>query len=48
MCDSNKKHLSLALLRDEPVRPGYLASEIGLVGYHPSSRLAAPYAHVEA
>ena len=31
-CDSNKKYLSTDLLRDEPVRPGYLAPEIELLG----------------
>jgi hypothetical protein len=31
-CDSNKKYLSTDLLRDEPVRPGYLSPEIELLG----------------
>jgi cysteine synthase len=32
-CDDNKKYLSTDLLREEPVKPGYLAPEIELVGY---------------
>ncbi len=31
-CDDNKKYLSTALLRDEPVKPGYLSPEITLTG----------------
>jgi cysteine synthase A len=35
-CDSNKKYLSTDLLRDEPVRPGYLSPEIELLGLESS------------
>ena len=31
-CDDNKKYLSTALLREEPVKPGYLSPEIELTG----------------
>ncbi len=31
-CDDNKKYLSTALLRDEPIKPGYLSPEITLTG----------------
>ena len=31
-CDDNKKYLSTALLRDEPVLPGYISPEITLTG----------------
>ena len=31
-CDDNKKYLSTALLRDEPLQPGYLSPEITLTG----------------
>jgi cysteine synthase A len=48
LCDSNKKYLSTDLLRDEPVRPGYLAPEVEFVDYHPISRLAAPCTHSAA
>ncbi|OGX82731.1 PLP-dependent cysteine synthase family protein [Hymenobacter coccineus] len=45
LCDSNKKYLSTDLLREEPVRAGYLAPEIEFVDYQPISRLATPYVH---
>ena len=32
-CDDNKKYLSTDLLRNEPVRPGYVSPEIDLLGY---------------
>jgi cysteine synthase A len=48
LCDSNKKYLSTDLLREEPVRDGYLAPEIDFVDYQPISRMAAPYVHAGA
>ncbi|MBT2556694.1 PLP-dependent cysteine synthase family protein [Hymenobacter sp. ISL-91] len=41
LCDSNKKYLSTDLLREEPVRPGYLAPELTWLHYQPIDRLAA-------
>jgi cysteine synthase A len=41
LCDSNKKYLSTDLLREEPVRPGYLAPDLVFTKYHPISRLVA-------
>ena len=38
--DDNKKYLSTDLLREEPVKPGYVSSEIELLGYE-----ALPRAH---
>ncbi len=32
-CDDNKKYLSTALLRNEPLKPGYLSPEITLTGF---------------
>ncbi len=32
-CDDNKKYLSTALFREEPVRDGYLSPEVELTGY---------------
>ena len=32
-CDDNKKYLSTDLVREEPIKPGYLAPEIELLGY---------------
>jgi cysteine synthase len=38
-CDSNKKYLSTDLLRDEPVRPGYLTPDVELEKYEAIKRL---------
>jgi cysteine synthase A len=43
LCDSNKKYLSTDLLRDEPVRAGYLAPDVTFTDYHPLGRLHSPY-----
>jgi cysteine synthase A len=45
LCDSNKKYLSTDLLREEPVREGYLSPEIDFTDYQPISRMASPYVH---
>jgi cysteine synthase A len=37
-CDDNKKYLSTDLLRDEPVKAGYLSPEIELLGYDAMTR----------
>ncbi len=37
--DDNKKYLSTALLRDEPVRDGYLSSEVELLSYEAFRRV---------
>lgn len=39
--DDNKKYLSTDLLRDEPVREGYLSPEVELVGYESFKRVCA-------
>jgi cysteine synthase A len=36
--DSNKKYLSTDLMREEPVKPGYLAPEIEFIEYQPIGR----------
>jgi cysteine synthase A len=38
-CDSNKKYLSTDLLRDEPVKPGYLSPDVELEQYEAIKRL---------
>jgi len=38
-CDSNKKYLSTDLLRDEPVKPGYLTPDVELEKYEAIKRL---------
>ncbi len=40
-CDSNKKYLSTDLLREEPVRDGYLTPEIELLGFEATGRSCA-------
>ena len=33
LCDDNKKYLSTDLMREEPLRPGYLSPQVELLGY---------------
>ena len=37
--DDNKKYLSTDLLREEPVKPSYLAPEVELVSYEAIKRV---------
>jgi cysteine synthase len=37
--DDNKKYLSTDLLRDEPVKPGFLSPEVELLGFHAHKRV---------
>ena len=37
--DSNKKYLSTDLLRDEPVKPDFLSSEVRLLGFRGIKRV---------
>lgn len=39
LCDDNKKYLSTDLMSDEPIKEGYLSSDVTFTGYHPISRL---------
>ncbi len=43
LCDSNKKYLSTDLVREEPVRQGYLSPGIQFTDYRPIGRLAEPF-----
>lgn len=36
--DSNKKYLSTDLVKNEPVKDGYLSSEVELIGFKPIAR----------
>jgi cysteine synthase A len=38
-CDDNKKYLSTDLMNNEPVKEGYLSTDVTFTGYHPISRL---------
>ena len=42
-CDDNKKYLSTDLARQEPVRPGYIAPQVELIGFE-----SIPYAGAAA
>jgi cysteine synthase A len=39
LSDDNKKYLSTDLMKEEPVKEGYISSMITFTGYHPISRL---------
>jgi len=38
--DSNKKYLSTDLMKEEPVKPGYLSTDTEFIDYHPIGRLS--------
>lgn len=42
LCDDNKKYLSTDLVKDEPVKDGFLSTDVDFVGFHPMSRLSEP------
>jgi len=42
LCDSNKKYLSTDLVKDEPVKEGYLSTDTDFTGYQPIPRLSEP------
>jgi cysteine synthase len=41
LCDDNKKYLSTDLVRDEPVKAGYLSPDVRLFGYQTIGRVEA-------
>jgi cysteine synthase A len=42
LCDDNKKYLSTDLVKEEPVKPGYLSSDVDFLGFQPICRLPNP------
>ncbi|WDF68931.1 PLP-dependent cysteine synthase family protein [Sphingobacterium oryzagri] len=42
LCDDNKKYLSTDLVKEEPVKDGFLATDVEFEGFHPIGRLANP------
>ncbi|WCT14100.1 PLP-dependent cysteine synthase family protein [Mucilaginibacter jinjuensis] len=42
LSDSNKKYLSTDLVKEEPVKPGYISTDVVLTDYFPISRLTQP------
>jgi cysteine synthase len=43
LCDSNKKYLSTDLVKDEPVKEGYISTETMFTVYHPIARLTESF-----
>lgn len=43
LCDSNKKYLSTDLLKEEPVKDGYISTETTFTTYRPIPRLATNF-----
>ncbi|MCD0489763.1 cysteine synthase family protein [Pedobacter sp. MC2016-14] len=46
LCDSNKKYLSTDLVKEEPVKPSFVSTEVRFLGYHPISRLQKPFVEI--
>jgi cysteine synthase A len=42
LCDSNKKYLSTDLVKEEPIKDGYISTDTLFTGYQPISRLNEP------
>lgn len=42
LCDDNKKYLSTDLVKEEPVKDGYISTELEFSGFQPISRLEKP------
>jgi cysteine synthase A len=42
LSDSNKKYLSTDLVKEEPVKPGYISTDVVFTDYSPISRLIQP------
>lgn len=42
LCDDNKKYLSTDLVRNEPVKEGYISTDLSFTGFHPVCRLEKP------
>jgi cysteine synthase A len=45
LCDSNKKYLSTALVREEPADAGFISTETVFTGYQPIGRLPQSIMH---
>jgi cysteine synthase A len=43
LCDSNKKYLSTDLVKEEPVKRGYLSTDTNFLAYHPIARLTESF-----
>lgn len=43
LCDDNKKYLSTDLTKEEPVKEGYVSTDMDFVGFSPIARLEKPF-----
>ncbi|MNL47672.1 O-acetylserine sulfhydrylase [compost metagenome] len=39
LCDDNKKYLSTDLVKEQPIRDGYVSTDLNFTGFQPISRL---------
>ncbi|MFZ4261952.1 PLP-dependent cysteine synthase family protein [Sphingobacterium sp. HJSM2_6] len=39
LCDDNKKYLTTDLVKEQPVKEGYISTELEFTGFHPMARL---------
>ncbi|MEO6522477.1 MAG: cysteine synthase family protein [Mucilaginibacter sp.] len=46
LCDSNKKYLSTDLVKEEPVKAGYISTDTEFVTYHPMPRLNETFINI--
>ncbi len=42
LCDDNKKYLSTDLVKEQPVKEGYISTDLDFVGFEPIARLEKP------
>lgn len=47
LCDSNKKYLSTDLVKEEPVKEGYISTDVVFQTYRPICRLTSPAMHIK-
>lgn len=43
LCDDNKKYLSTDLVKQEPVKEGYISTDLNFTGFSPIARLEQPF-----
>jgi cysteine synthase A len=42
LCDDNKKYLSTDLVKDEPIKDGYISTDLEFIDFLPIARLSKP------
>lgn len=43
LCDDNKKYLSTDLVKEQPIKEGYISSDVDFTGFTPIARLEKPF-----